>query len=108
MTDLTTALIITCLGMGLVFAMIILLWGLMILLVRLSTTQESAGAVGISQQDNSKINKKRLAAIAAVSVALMHAQQVESHEFPLPPTAIVSAWQAVNRSEIHKKRGLKR
>ena len=48
---------------------------------------------------------KKKAAIAAVVVALAREAETELHEFPLPPTAIVSAWQAVNRSDILKKRG---
>jgi len=99
------ALQITAIGMGLVFASIILLWIMMAILVRL--TAEKEVIVTEVKEDNKQIemDKKKKAAIAAVVVALAREAETELHEFPLPPTAIVSAWQAVNRSDILKKRG---
>jgi len=50
--------------------------------------------------------RKRRAAAIAVTVALaQQADITEPHEFPLPPTAIVSAWQAVMRTRMLNKRG---
>jgi hypothetical protein len=99
------ALQITAIGMSLVFASIILLWIMMAILVRL--TAEKEVIVTEVKEDNKQIemDKKKKAAIAAVVVALAREAETELHEFPLPPTAIVSAWQAVNRSDILKKRG---
>lgn len=108
MTNLTTALIITVLGMGLVFAMIIMLWGLMAVLVRIAADKETKVVAEASADSSVETERKRRAAAAAVSAALLRNQITEPHEFPLPPTALVSAWQAVMRSEMHKKRGQKR
>lgn len=115
---LILALQITAVGMGLVFAAIILLWWVMALLVRLAgqdpapeEDEEATGAAesvdaALTTQADSQPARKRLAAAAAVAVAL--ARQCESsepHEFPLPPTAIVSAWQAIMRTRMLSKRG---
>jgi len=99
--QIIVSLQITAIGMGLVFGAILLLWGIMNLLVRFARDpiqlekekQEEAEAL------------KMQAAIAAVSVALAELQSTEPHEFPLPPTALVSAWQAVTRTRVFNKRG---
>jgi Na+-transporting methylmalonyl-CoA/oxaloacetate decarboxylase gamma subunit len=97
------ALSITVIGMGLVFSAIILLWGLMALLVRLARdpiVQKTA-----LDEQPTEMDLKRQAAAAAVATALAQEASFEPHEFPLPPTALVSAWQAVMRSKILNKRG---
>lgn len=114
---MTLALQITAVGMGLVFAAIILLWGMMALLMRVagqdapaeaeeeSGPAEAVDAALVANADT-QAARKRLAAAAAVAVAM--ARQCESsepHEFPLPPTAIVSAWQAIMRTRMLSKRG---
>lgn len=108
MSGLTNALIITALGMGLVFSMIILLWGLMSFLVAVTTKQEVKEKVEQNIGFESDIDRKQQAAVVAVTVALLRERTAKPHEFPLPPTALVSAWQAVMRSEMLKKRGQKR
>lgn len=109
MSNLSTALIITALGMGLVFTMIVLLWALMAILVRLTTIHEPKRMPVTINDTKLVTDRKRRAAAAAVVAALMLDESLaEPHEFPLPPTALVSAWQAVMRSEILKKRGQKR
>jgi len=110
MDNLSLALLITGLGMGLVFAVILLLWVLIALIVRLggfmehSRLAESGDSSAIAMQV-----ERQLAAALAVAVALAAAQQPaqddEVHIFPLPPTAVVSPWQAVMRSKILNKRG---
>ena len=101
--QLFNALLITVIGMGLVFSAILLLWGMMALLVRL------AGDPIVQKTDPDKqttdLDLKRQAIAAAVSTALAREASFEPHEFPLPPTALVSAWQAVMRSKILNKRG---
>jgi Na+-transporting methylmalonyl-CoA/oxaloacetate decarboxylase gamma subunit len=99
------ALQITAIGMGLVFASIFLLWIMMSILMRLTSEKELDGKVVEEEERLHELERKKKAAIAAVVVALMKDLNTELHEFPLPPTAIVSAWQAVNRSEMLKKRG---
>jgi hypothetical protein len=98
------ALFITLIGMSLVFATILLLWAVMALLVHLTAGKAGAGEI---ETDASELELKQRAAAAAVGYALAHEHEtdLEPHEFPLPPTAIVSAWQAVMRSNIANKRG---
>ena len=50
-------------------------------------------------------DNKKIAAIVATSIALAEKDQFKVSNYPLPPTAIVSAWQAVLRSNILAKRG---
>ena len=106
--NLLIALQITLIGMSLVFGVIVVLWIVMSLLVRLTTPragpiEEAATPGPVDQSD-----VKRRAAIAAVSVALAHELTPQLHEFPEPPTAIVSAWQAVQRSRYLTQRALQR
>lgn len=109
MNNLSTAVIVTALGMGLVFAMIILLWVLMAILVQVTARHETKRTSGAVSDSNLVTERKRRAAAVAVATAMiLNENASEPHEFPLPPTALVSAWQAVMRSEILKKRGQKR
>ena len=98
--EMIVSLQITAIGMGLVFGAIVLLWGVMSLLVRfardpMKSEQETEDAEAMKVQ----------AAIAAVSVAIAELESTEPQEFPLPPTALVSAWQAVMRTKAFNKRG---
>ena len=100
--NLTTALEITVLGMALVFGAIMLLWGMMELLMRL--TAERAEIEQQARDDEYEL--KRRAAATAVAIALAHQQdQSQPHAFPLPPTAIVTAWQAVQRGRLLSQKG---
>jgi Na+-transporting methylmalonyl-CoA/oxaloacetate decarboxylase gamma subunit len=100
---LGTPVLITLVGMGLVILAILILWLAIIILVaifdRLARKSES------SEEAASNYDLRRRAAIAAVVVALNRESEEGLHEFPLPPTAFVSAWQAVMRSNIIKRRG---
>jgi sodium pump decarboxylase gamma subunit len=101
-SNLSNAILITVIGMGLVFIALLLLWGAMALLMRFANKQKDVEApeVEVTLQE-----LRKRAAIAAVVVALIREADTELHEFPLPPTAFVSAWQAVMRSNMFKKRG---
>lgn len=112
--NLIIALQITAIGMGLVFAAIILLWGLMALLVRLAKDpaepgEEAAPAPAAETAPDAAATlsaQRRRAAVIAVAVAIQRQKDTTlPHEYPLPPTALVSAWQAVMRSRILSKRG---
>ncbi len=101
MDTLSLSLQITVIGMSLVFGAIVLLWIMMAVLVRLTPDREEA----TTTKDNNPIEpatsdrvRKQRAAIAAVAVAIVHEAAPRLHEFPLPATTIVSAWQAVQRS----------
>jgi Na+-transporting methylmalonyl-CoA/oxaloacetate decarboxylase gamma subunit len=116
MSPIATALWITLIGMGLVFASIILLWVLMDVLVRVvkdpaepvePRTEPALPAAETAPPDAScELELKQRAAATAVSLALAQlASSTEPHEFPLPPTAVVSPWQGVNRTKMLSKRG---
>lgn len=92
---------ITFLGMGSVFFVITLLWLLINTAVHIFSPKVKPSENGKLQQKN----LRRKAAIAAVTVALAREEELSLHEFPLPPTATVSAWQAVMRANTIKKRG---
>ncbi len=95
--SLLLSLQITLVGMGLVFAAILLLWALMAVLVRLTAERGPQGGVAERQL------RERAAAVA-VAAALERARQAPA-QFPLPPTAFVSAWQAVMRAGRLRQRG---
>lgn len=101
--NLSMSLVITGIGMGLVFGAIILLWAVMAITVHFTADNKLTNdSSNIKASD--EIDRKIKAAVAAVSIALAHESTIEPHEFPLPPTALVSAWQAVMRSEMLKRR----
>ncbi len=110
MSDILLSLLVTAIGMGLVFLSILLLWGMMAALLRLAPEREQpeepAEATTLPAEANiPRANNARLAAAVAVAVALGKQADTAPHEFPLPQTAMVSAWQAVMRSEMLRKRG---
>ncbi len=95
---------ITLIGMGLVFGAIILLWGLMSLLTRILAEKEA----GVEVPDEARKQKARAAA-AAVAVALAEQAQSRIGHFPMPNTALVSAWQLGMRTrQMYQKGNLKR
>lgn len=114
-TTLQSALLITAVGMGLVFAAIIFLWGLMAAMVRLGAEREDAGekarlspasddGTNDEESDVERERRKRAAALA-VAVAMASARRPLG-PFPLPPTAFVSPWQSVMRvNQIKHRRG---
>ncbi len=95
---------ITALGMGLVFAAIILLWWMMSLLTaitadraRASQTAESVPAM--------EVELKAQAAAVAVAIALAEQQTSLARPLSEPPTAIVSAWQlGMRTNQLYEKR----
>jgi Na+-transporting methylmalonyl-CoA/oxaloacetate decarboxylase gamma subunit len=102
--NINIAVQITLIGMGLVFGAIILLWIIMGLIVKLTTEKEKPSDI----LSTSAIEYKKLcakAACAAVAIAISYEDEPIPHEFPLPATALVSAWQAVMRTDMLKKRG---
>lgn len=106
---LTLSLLITLVGMGLVFAAIVLFWLLMSALVRLAAGRSGQAEVqseAVARDDAADERElKRRAAGVAVAVALARQARTEAQPFPMPPTVLVTAWQAVNRSRLHGQRG---
>ena len=109
MDNFSLSLQITLIGMGLVFGAIIVLWIMMAALVRLTPdradAEEPAAAAALSEPAAADRMLKQRAAIAAVAVALAHEATPKVHEFPLPATPIVSAWQAVQRGRQLSQHG---
>ncbi len=105
MSDLfIQSLQITALGMGLVFAAIILLWWLMSLLTAITadrtSTPDSAEPAPIMDNE-----LKAQAAAAAVALACAEDQVSTAHPLCEPPTAIVSAWQlGMRTNQLYEKR----
>ena len=108
MQNLPNALLISAIGMSLVFIAILLLWGLMEAMVRL--TGKSAGKVETESPGESvaevgaagepaglaaDVNKKRRAAAAAVVIALARQQASIG---AAPSKNPVNAWQSVLRA----------
>jgi len=104
MTNLTLALQITAVGMGLVFGAILILWLMMILLTKITADKESASD---SASPDSISEASVLAQAAAVGVAMAIAEQQLSSAHPLaePPTAIISAWQLGMRTRQLTQKG---
>lgn len=104
MTIITQGLLITLIGMGLVFLAIVLLWGLMSLMVRLGNSndetstdepEESPGAMPDERVDKNK----RLAAAAAVTLAL--AERAIKYKFIGKPSEIPgNIWQSAQRAQV--------
>jgi len=97
--SLLLSLQITLIGMGLVFGALMFLWAVMAGLVRFTSQFERPA------DQNNELDLKRQAASAAVAAALAERSTQQAHEFPLPSTALVSAWQAVMRTNMLNKRG---
>ncbi|RPI93700.1 MAG: hypothetical protein EHM39_12685 [Chloroflexi bacterium] len=103
--NLTTALEITVVGMALVFGAIVLLWLVMLALVRL--TAEPAETSMAAVEDERELKRRAAIAAAAVALAREHSDE-QPQPFPLPPTAIVTAWQAVQRGRLLSQKGPRR
>jgi biotin carboxyl carrier protein len=94
--NLSQALLITVVGMSLVFGAILLLWGTMAILVRLTSPAGQASEERLGNEDEMEL--KRQAAAAAVAVALELAEAgTPVHEFPLPRSADPAASQSVQK-----------
>ena len=113
MSDLTTSLWITAIGMGLVFAAIVLLWWMMALLTstikdNANTSDEaenaSASAENAARMRYKKEQKARAAAVA-VATAIADHQVTHTHPLSVPPTTIVSAWQLGMRTRQLSQKG---
>lgn len=101
--SMLVALQIAFIGMALVFLAILLFWLIISLLVRVTAVHEAAPAA--ESPDEVEQERKRRAAATAVAFALALEADTQPRVLPAPPTPIVSAWQAVMRSNILDKRG---
>lgn len=98
------ALQITALGMGLVFAALILLWWMMSLLTAITADKPSAPDLA-EPAPAVDTDLKAQAAAVAVAVALAEQQTSNAHALSDPPTAIVPAWVLGMRTrQLYEKR----
>ena len=103
MNNLILALEITIVGMGLVFAALILIWWMMALLTRL--TAEKEAPAGETASAAPETDERAEAAALAVAIAMAEHQLSQAHPLKDPPTAIVSAWQLGMRSRQLSQKG---
>jgi hypothetical protein len=104
--NLQIAAQISLLGMSLVFAAILLLWGVLALLVRLTAERQIEEEVALAEPASTTASPTPFArtalaraAAAAVAVALALQSQETTPEAPAnSPSSAVSAWQAVMRA----------
>lgn len=106
MNPITQGLLITAIGMGLVFVAILLLWALMDILVRI-TNDKTAKVVTtdvkkITQEPviESEDKSTRLHHVATVAVAIAMSLQ---KQFPIvkpQESGTISAWQTSRRSQV--------
>jgi sodium pump decarboxylase gamma subunit len=108
-------LLITAIGMGLVFVVIIFLWGLMALLMRLTSREKDEGNVveqppelaasEIPQTQMVEDKRQVLAAAVAVAHALAEAKGRFSKVSNRNATGEMNPWQTVHRSrQIENRR----
>jgi hypothetical protein len=97
MSGFLIALQLAAVGILLVFGAILVLWAGIALLARATAPRPKPARV-----DDLEEERRRMAA-ASAAVALLCSRT--PREFPLPPTALVSAWQAVMRAGRLQQRG---
>ena len=111
MNNIAIALQITLLGMGLVFAAIILLWWMIKLLTSLTADEgDSANLKPAPSKPMETVatmdeEMKVRAAAVAVAIALAEQQVSSAHPLLIPPTTIVSAWQLGMRTRQMYQKG---
>lgn len=106
----TQSLQITAIGMGLVFAAIILLWWMMNLLTFITASKETASEATESSSEKTSADLmddelKARAAVVAVAIALAEQQASTPDRLTEPPPAIVSAWQLGMRTRQMYQKG---
>ncbi len=111
---LQQALMITLIGVGLVFAVLFVMWGLMAALVRITTPRtaaepgapeaDSAALAGDAGHSTARQAARRTAALVGVAVAL--ALEAERRVAPplSPAQGAISPWQATIRGNALSRR----
>jgi sodium pump decarboxylase gamma subunit len=119
MNNMLLALEITVLGMGLVFAALILLWGMMSLLTAMTAAKDVPSKQNATVSDLAQsvpvMAGDFAAQAAAIAVAIALAEQhisiemSSAHPLREPPTTIVSAWQLGMRTrQLYQKGPIRR
>jgi len=105
---ITQGLLITAIGMGLVFLAIVLLWGFMNLLVNITADKKKEIKPVIVQEpsdvgdtsETGKADSNQLAKIAAVAVAIAMSLQKQSPVIRPQESTPVSPWQSTRRTQV--------
>jgi Na+-transporting methylmalonyl-CoA/oxaloacetate decarboxylase gamma subunit len=105
---ITQGLLITAIGMGLVFLAIVLLWGFMNLLVNITADKKKEIKPVIVQEpsdvgdtsETGKADSNQLAKIAAVAVAIAMSSQKQSPVIRPQESTPVSPWQSTRRTQV--------
>ena len=108
MNEIQQGLLIAAIGMGLVFAVIIFLWGLMALMMKLTSKPERAEELPadvdhketakISGLDSYKMKRRAVAAAVAVGLAISSSQTSHLSGHQREPASGPSAWQSFHRT----------
>jgi Na+-transporting methylmalonyl-CoA/oxaloacetate decarboxylase gamma subunit len=103
-------LLITAIGMGLVFVAILLLWGLMVVIVRITAENNTAKKRIISEIENGVEtsnspleDSKKLQKVAAVAVAIAMSLQKTFPVIRPQESNSISPWQATRRNQVFGK-----
>ena len=102
--DFPQAVQVAVLGLLLIPVIMSLFWGGMALLTRLTSRPESKPAAAIDPEVEAFL--EQVAVAGAASAVELDATPTPT--FPLPPTALVSAWQAVMRGEQLRRKERRR
>ncbi len=105
MTVLTQSLWITLISMGIVFAALLLLAGLMSAMTRLFREREAALTPIPSPDRFAGRGEKERAAAIAVAIALAEQEQSTARPITPPQPSIVGAWQLGMRTRQMTQKG---
>jgi len=106
MSVIQQGLLITAIGMGLVFVVIIFLWVMMALLVRVTSKKEEMPEIKTEIQSEttpdqalalSERQRRAVAAATAVALALDSCQQIKTEKYQLSAVQGLSPWQVFHR-----------
>lgn len=107
MNPITQGLLITAIGMGLVFVAILLLWALMDILVRITNDKPTKNVIvnvekSIKEETVIETNDKsqRLQHVASVAVAIAMSLHKQFPIITPQESGTISAWQSSKRSQV--------
>ena len=109
LSNIEQALLITVIGVTLIFVVLMVMWGLMALLVRVAAprpepAEAQAAAIPTGSGEAADVAQRR-AAVAAVAVALaIKAERARSAPFLQSAPGPISPWQATLRGNALSRR----
>lgn len=118
MSEIQQGLLITAIGMGLVFAVIIFLWGMMALMLRVTSRDKApmdqvvphieTDEVLVPEMQRAEGQRRAAAAAATVGMAIAADKSRDHLSLERDELGGISPWQTVHRTrqlEQHKTRG---